>query len=596
MQLKRLILPGFRNLREVEIHFDTALAPLSGAPADAQPVPIRSHAIIGQNGTGKSNLIEALVTIFRDIDLDRDAAFDYALEYVIDGRTMCIEADTARQKRPFVRVDGQRESQKYLLENRELLPSHVFAYYSGRNDRLEELFQEHQRRFNRRQEAVAEEALPAALLERSSGSEADLRALDEARKRRASQLRLLGDDRLRRLFYCRGGHSQLVLLACLLSDDPVFRKVMDNLGIEALESALFVLKEPHRLREKRRGGKLDDNDLNEGDPRFWYARGNVVSEFLDKLWQVAWAPIEQEADKRIDFRGRSEKQRQLYLFVPSQEKLKELGDLVGGTDGFFRYAEGAYIGDLIEEVRITVKKRDEDARVSFSQLSEGELQLLTVLGLIRITRDRDCLFLLDEPDTHLNPIWKLRYFDEIEQALGPGEGIAADSQILLTTHDPIVIGSLRREQVRILRREGNRTIVNVPDEHPQGMGVTGLLKSDVFGLSSTLDQQTLSDLQRRNELLARQAKQSLTHKEKDELERLRNYLDELGFSREYRDPMYQLFIEKMYEVRSQPLSQLLPEEELRAQEALAEQIAKKLIIEERIGDLAELAKALKVAK
>ena len=423
-----------------------------------------------------------------------------------------------------------------------------------------------------------------------------MRALEEARKRRASQLRQLGDDRLRRLFYCRGGHSQLVLLACLLSDDPVFRKVMGNLGIEALESALFVLKEPHRLREKRRNGRLDESDFNEGDPRFWYARGNVVSEFLDKLWQVAWAPIEQEADKRIDFRGRSEKQRQLYLFVPSHEKLKELGELVGGTDGFFRYAEGAYIGDLIEEVRITVKKRDENARVSFSQLSEGELQLLTVLGLIRITRDRDSLFLLDEPDTHLNPIWKLRYFDEIEHALGAVEGIAADSQILITTHDPMMIGGLRKEQVRILRRESHRTVVDVPDEHPQGMGVTGLLKSDVFGLSSTLDQQTLSDLQRRNELLAKQVKQSLTYKEQDELERLRHYLDELGFSREYRDPMYQLFIQKMYEARSQPLSQLLPEEELAAQEALAEKIAKQLIVDERTGELADLAKALKIEK
>ena len=95
--------------------------------------------------------------------------------------------------------------------------------------------------------------------------------------------------------------------------------------------------------------------------------------------------------------------------MPSQAKLKQLGELVGGTDSFFRYAEGAYIGDLIDEVRITVEKRDEHGgKVSFIQLSEGELQMLTVLGLMRITREDHCLFLLDEPDTHLNPIWKLR--------------------------------------------------------------------------------------------------------------------------------------------------------------------------------------------
>jgi hypothetical protein len=33
-------------------------------------------------------------------------------------------------------------------------------------------------------------------------------------------------------------------------------------------------------------------------------------------------------------------------------------------------------------------------------------------------------------------------------------------------------------------------MVEVPDEHPQGMGVTGLLKSELFGLSSTLDIET----------------------------------------------------------------------------------------------------------
>lgn len=447
MQLLRIRIPSFRNLRGLDIAFATHLEAAAGAPADAQPKPIRSHALIGQNGTGKSNLIEALITIFRDVDLDREAVFDYTLEYSIRGHVVRIEADTAKQKRPFVWVNGKAESQGYLLKNRELLPAHIFAYYSGRNERIEALFQEHQRRFNQRQEITTDEVLSEQLLENFTGSEADIRAVEEAKRRRESRLKQAGDDRLRRLFYCRGGHSQLVLLACLLSDDPVFQKVLKNLHIESLESALFVLKEPHRLREKRRNGKFDEQELNEGDPRFWYARGNVVSEFLDKLWQVAWAPIEQEATKQIDFRGRSEKQKQLYLFVPNQDKFKQLGELVGSTDSFFRYAEGAYIGDLIDEVRITVKKRvvredGHDGKVSFTHLSEGELQMLTVLGLMRITREDHCLFLLDEPDTHLNPIWKLRYFDDIEGVLTSDDGalMLGESQILITTHDPMMVG------------------------------------------------------------------------------------------------------------------------------------------------------------
>lgn len=579
MQLLRLCLPLFRNLRALEMEFAPHHARSASAP-DAPPKPIRSHALIGQNGTGKSNLIEALITIFRDVDLDREAAFDYELEYSIRGRTVKLQADGAKQKRPFVWVDGKGETQGYLLKNRELLPSHIFAYYSGRNERMEALFQEHQRRFNRLQEISTETVLSDDLLQHFTGSEADILAVQAARKREESKRQRLGDDRLRRLFYCRGGHSQLVLLACLLSDDPVFKKVLKNLHIESLESALFVLKEPHRQREKRRSGKFDENELIEGDPRFWYARGNVVSEFLDKLWQVAWAPIEQEASKQIDFRGRTEKQKQLYLYVPNQDKLKQLGELVGGTDSFFRYAEGAYIGDLIEEVRITVKKTDEHGgKVSFTQLSEGELQMLTVLGLMRITREDHCLFLLDEPDTHLNPIWKLRYFDDIESVLATDDKMLAqgESQILITTHDPMMLGSLQREQVHILRRDGARSLVDVPDVHPQGMGVTGLLKSELFGLSSTLDIETERRLFRRNELFVTKPR---TPAQDAELTRLSSELADLGFSTaDFRDPDYALFVRKMAQHRRFRKPVLTPNEQAE-QDAIADAIIDEILREE----------------
>lgn len=588
MQLRQFKIGAFKNLREVEIVFSAAFQSSHGETAK----PIRSHALIGQNGTGKSNLIEALITIFRDIDLNRDAAFDYTLEYAIRGHIVRIQADTTKQKRPFVWVDGDKVSQDYLLNNDppdkpnrderrgpRLLPTHLFAYYSGRNERIETLFQEHQRRFNNRQEITTDEVLPEHLLAHFTASEADIRAIEVAKQRRESRLKQAGDDRLRRLFYCRGGHSQLVLLACLLSDDPVFQKVLANLHIESLESALFVLKEPYRLREKRRNGKFDETELNEGDPRFWYARGNVVSEFLDKLWQVAWAPIEQQVTKQIDFRGRTEQQKQLYLFVPSQDKLRQLGEWVGGTDSFFRYAEGAYIGDLIDEVRITVKKRDEHGgKVSFTQLSEGELQMLTVLGLMRITREDHCLFLLDEPDTHLNPIWKLRYFDDIEGVLASDQNtLQGESQILITTHDPMMVGGLKREQVHILRREHNHTIVDTPDEHPQGMGVTGLLKSELFGLASTLDSETERRLFRRNELYVQVSRSA---EEEAELGRLSAELADLGFSAaDFRDPDYALFVRKMAQHRQFRKPTLSPQEQAE-QDRIADEIIDEILREE----------------
>lgn len=539
MQLLRLQLPHFRNLSGVDISFATHLPLAVGAGPEALPQPIRSHALIGQNGTGKSNLIEALITIFRDIDLDQpQAPFDYELTYTIRGHEVRIKADADRQKLPFVWVNGKPESQGFLVKHgREYLPSHVFAYYSGKNERIEGLFRTHQDRYKQ-------------------------------------LLRQDGDDLVRRLFYCRGGHSQLVLLACLLSKDPVFEKLLDKLNIESIESALFVLKKPYTARD------LDEQDIELGDPRFWYRRGTVVNGFLDKLWQVAWAPVQETRQVAIDFRRRPEKQELLYLFVPDQVRLKALGEEVGTPERFFRYAEAAYIGDLLEEVRITVKKRKGyGGDVEFKQLSEGELQMLTVLGLMRITREDECLFLLDEPDTHLNPIWKLRYFDDIESVLQPPEGalVRGESQILITTHDPMMVGSLKREQVHILRREGEQTTVDVPDEHPQGMGVTGLLKSDLFGLSSTLDIETERRLFKRNELFVKERR---TPEEDEQLRRLSAELADLGFSTaDFRDPDYALFVRKMAQHKRLRKPVLTPEEKAE-QDRLADEIIDEILREE----------------
>lgn len=204
--------------------------------------------------------------------------------------------------------------------------------------------------------------------------------------------------------------------------------------------------------------------------------------------------------------------------------------------------------------------------------------------------------MLDEPDTHLNPMWKLRYFEEIESVIKQDEDdtLSGDSQIIITTHDPMMIGSLRREQVRILRTENGLSVIETPDEHPQGMGVAGLLKSEMFGLPSTLDRHTLKRIERRNELLAKRAKKRLSSKEEAELARLKNYLEDLGFTFESRDPMYQLFLEKMFEIRKIPLDRLFNEKELKAQETIAEKIVRKLVKAEKTDDLSALAKELNI--
>ena len=550
MHLQLLKIREFRNLRDFEISFTASAKDADGVTRD-----FKSHAVIGQNGSGKSNMIEAIVTIFRDLDLNQKTEFEYELEYTCRGHSVRVDGAKGR-----VYITGPEDSDpieraiSYLSSNaKRYLPNHVFAYYSGKSERIEAIFQQHQQRFYK------------ALLDGS-------------------------DELLRRLFYCRNVHSQFVLLAYLLKEDVECRRILTDLGIEELESVLFVLKQPYWYKND-----LAEEILTDGDNRFWYARG-IVQTFLDQLWKESIAPIDHNESRVLDFRGRKETQDLLYLFVPDKEALGRVAEEIGEPARFFKYLESTYISDLIDEVRINVKHRDINGSLNFTQLSEGEQQLLTVLGLMRFTHEDESLFLLDEPDTHLNPIWKLRYFDEIDKVVKlQNSSIAGDSQLIITTHDPLMIGSLRKEQVRILRCQGGRTMVDMPDEHPQGMGVAGLLKSELFGLPSTLDSHTLKQLQKRNELLALKAKKQLSKKQDEELQKLRDQLDDLGFSREYRDPLYQQFIEQMYAVRSLPLDQILSPTELKEQEALAKKIVTKLVKKEKTDELSALAQELKIA-
>lgn len=568
MHLERLKIASFRNLRDFEITFTRSVKEEDGKTRD-----FKSHAVIGQNGSGKSNMIEAIVTIFRDLDLNEPASLGYEIDYSIRGFHVTIKAEQG--KSPEAAVNGSPIEAWRLSDTRRqnpktgeiergsarlYLPSHVFTYYSGKNLRLEALFQQHQDQY--------------------------IANLDEFEERTDS------DSLLRRLFYCRNPHSRLVLLACLLAPERQLKQLLESLGIADVDSALFVLKRPFRL-----SGDVDKTDIADGDPRFWFDRTRFSQELLSKIWELATAPIDFTEEKTIDFRGRTEKQDLLYLYIKDRDGLSALKEHIGDSYRFFQYVEGSYVADLVEDLKIYVQHKTADGLISFEVLSEGELQLLTVLGLMRITRQDDCLFLLDEPDTHLNPLWKLRFFDQIQEVLKQDEDsiLRGDSQIIVTTHDPIMIGSLRKEQVRILACENGQTAVTAPDEHPQGMGVAGLLKSDLFGLPSTLDSHTLRQLQERNELLALKAKGPLTPDQDASLKRLTSQLDDLGFSREYRDPFYQLFVEKMYAVRRQPLDKLLTPKEKAEQEALAEKVVAEILKKEKLDELSALAKELKIA-
>lgn len=501
MRIDKIYIEEFKNLKDFNIDLDETKM---------------QTVLLGQNAAGKSNLLEALVIIFRDLDLEEESPFKYILEYQCKENLLkVVGGPDVKGKYQFYlgsRINSEKIykskpiSKTLIRSNKEqYLPRYVFSYYSGVSNRLLEHFDKHQKRFY------------DSLLNNESNDNVPPRPL----------------------FYARLIHSHFVLMAFYAFQDiKIDNFLKEYLNIIGLESILFVLKKPQW-----------DGDEEKGDAKFWYAKG-VVKDFLNDLWQASTAPIYHKTKIREDFNKHPEVEH-LYLYISNQEKLQILAKKYGTNTNFFKSLESTYISDLIQEVRVKVKKINIHGDITFKELSEGEQQLLTVLGLLRFTKEDESLILLDEPDTHLNPLWKWKYMNLLEEYSGKDES----SQILMTTHDPLVIGGLTKKEIRIfyskkaLDKEGKefqKIETFEPDFDPKGLGVAGILTSEFFNLPTAMDEDTFIELNRKRELEVLDRENKLNNEEKEEFQKLIIKLSKLRFEKVQRDPLYDKFIQAVY--------------------------------------------------
>jgi type I restriction enzyme S subunit len=503
-RLVELWLEDFKNLTDYTIRFDP------------------SHSIdivLGWNGTGKSNLFEALVIIFRDLHewVERNRwtkkpMKGYRLRYQIDEQIVDISWHPGEMKRPKLKIgifqEGTQESNNLKSINRGKLPlpRFVFGYYSGPTNRLAEHF------------LPMKQAHYVRLREATSDDPATLAQLLEQR----------------RFFCAENHHAKYVLLAfCYKEDTDISHFLEDRLRIVGFESALFIIRKPNWART---GQTADD---------FWGATG-IMRRVMERLRRFAIAPMIVEQTVSDGYRSRREDH--YYFFLPDLQSLHAFAAEYQNARTFFLALESTDFSELIYDLKIQVRVKathTEQVAITFHELSEGEQQLLMVLGLMRFTKSHQSLVLLDEPDTHLNPHWNVDYLKLLTRVMSEGSGKSEEeqtSQILMSTHDPLVIASLLKEQIHLLKRDWKTGVCKweQPTVNPRGLGFTGILTSEMFGMRSDLDEETLADLDTKVRLVAKE--DSLTPEEFAQLEEINKRLEDAGFQKAFSDPYYAAFI------------------------------------------------------
>jgi predicted ATPase len=393
MRFKHLHIIGeYKNLKDFKLDFDgTSFI----------------DVFVGKNGTGKSNLFEAIMEIFKHIfNNEYPIIFDYKLTYELNGQEVLI-----------YRKDGKWRSNEQIeipFVNKELLPSNILIYYSGHNDTIGDFITE----FN--------------LTHR------------EKLNRNRNNENFNSEDA--RLFFGIGKEYKNILLASTLlqSDDLNLKQIIkQKLSIDSVESEIKLVFEKPFFASK-------DSTFDEFDPnaRFWGAQG-YFRGILNEIWDVekiANTPVREEGKIITD-------DTEEYILYRSFEDFKNKFSGKSIFEIFITFDNLKTIG-LLKEIDIQVTLIS-GKKISLGQFSDGQFQSVYILSITEIFKELNCISLLDEPDAFLHPEWQFAFFDQLNEI---SNASSKSNHVLMSSHSASTLTKIDESTIRVFEIEDHEIV------------------------------------------------------------------------------------------------------------------------------------------
>ena len=168
------------------------------------------------------------------------------------------------------------------------------------------------------------------------------------------------------------------------------------------------------------------------------------------------------------------------------------------------------INEIFENLSINVKVEDisQDGRnipiftnssgdeFDINELSSGEKQLFLRTLAIKMLNPENSIILIDEPELSLHPKWQQRIVDVYRK-------IGKNNQIIIATHSPHILGSVRKENIMLLDKDDDgKIVVRTGDELYDSYGQpTDRVLKDIMGLQTTRNPKVFKLLEEAGELV-----------------------------------------------------------------------------------------------
>lgn len=144
---------------------------------------------------------------------------------------------------------------------------------------------------------------------------------------------------------------------------------------------------------------------------------------------------------------------------------------------------------------IEQEKEDGLKELLLKNLSDGEQQFLHSLGICLMLKNRNALLLLDEPETHFNPDWRSKFIRTLKRSLERSGSNNLMRDILITSHSPFIISDCFPDKVLIFNKDEDGKVFAKKAEnlgiHTFGTSIH-ILTNKVFGKKETIADYSLN--------------------------------------------------------------------------------------------------------
>ena len=389
MKLKRLFIKQYKNLIDFDIDFQTG----NGL-----------SILVGNNGSGKSNVLEALSGIFANAyAAQRTHKFIYSLTYEIKGKEVKLEQTIYRCQ---YYVNGRVIAIRELIKQ-GLLPSNVIALYSGEDKRWWYNFYE-----------------PFYFK--------FIKSIKTGTSNIVSP----------KMYYINKYYWDIALLSLIYStaeDDKAFLR--NTIGTESMDHILlFYTKavtnscESELLKAFLESVNLfsahDKGPKNE--PVFLHAMTKeAILESFGITVFTEYAAL-----------------KNFYMFVDAQFLNNRPEEFNYYEKQVFDYLVQAY---MPKDQKIITNIELIHNGFSAKSLSEGEKKLILIRAVLSFVADENSLILFDEPDANIHEGRKQELYDLF------AEFCKYERQIVIATHSPIIAQLAKEKELLMLEQNGNKS-------------------------------------------------------------------------------------------------------------------------------------------